>query len=338
MLKKRYFIYSILFLFVSIFFIIDNLKKNKKTNNYKPPFVERPYGRDLPKEPAALPNEWMGYQRTYPYGKINQSNYLLAIDQAKELHSKSLDRNLEWISLGPENTGGRITDLAYNSDEPAVIYVAAASGGIYKTVNGGNSWQQKFSGPPVISMGDIALDPNNSMVLYAGTGEANASSYSFLGDGLWKSNDGGDNWLHLGLESSAYIARIIVDYNNSNRVFVAACGTLFSSNSQRGVYRSIDGGGNWEQILFISDSTAAIDLVQHPTDPDILYAAMWERIRGLNYRKSGGETSGIWKTVDGGDSWVELQNGLPTGDDVGRIGIDISISNPNIYMHFMINI
>ena len=325
------------FLAIITLFIFININNNlyvNKVANYKPPFIKRPHGTDLPKEPAALPNEWMGYQRTYPYGKIKQENYLLAMKDAERLHKIKASRDMEWIALGPENTGGRITDIACNPDQPSTIFIAAASGGIYKTTDNGMNWQHIFKDSPVISIGDIALDPNNSMVLYAGTGEANASSYSFLGNGIWKSTDGGESWQHKGLESSAYIGRIIIDYDNSNRVFVAACGTLFSSNSDRGVYRTMDGGETWSQVLFQTDSTAAIDLVQHPTNPDILYAAMWERIRGLDYRKSGGESSGIWKTYNGGDSWVELENGLPTGDNVGRIGIDISISDPNILYAF----
>ena len=334
MINKSFIISATVLLIVVLFFVFYNKQDETKLTNYKPPFIHLPHGYDIPKEPAALPNEWMGYQRTFPYGEINHDNYLTAIRKAQELHSRSISRNLEWIHLGPENIGGRITDLASNPNEPSTIYVAAASGGIYKTTNSGLAWQQVFMDAPVITIGDIALDPNNPMVIYAGTGEANASSYSFIGDGLWKSTDGGENWIHIGLESSAYIARIIVDYNNSDRVFVAACGTLFSSNSERGVYRSANGGASWEQVLFLTDSTAAIDLVQHPINPDILYAAMWERIRGLNYRKSGGESSGIWKTVDGGDNWVELSNGLPSGDNIGRIGLDIAISNPDILYAF----
>jgi len=320
--------------FSLVIFIITKDSNDSKQANYKPPFIKRPHGGPIAKEPAALPNEWMGHQRTYPYAKIKQENYLQAINEAQNLHQNNVSRSRGWTAIGPENIGGRITDLAYDIDEPNVIYVAAASGGIYKTINNGNSWEHIFKDSPIISIGDIALDPNDSQVLYAGTGEANASSYSFLGNGIWKSQNGGENWQHVGLESSAYIGRIIVDYNNSNRVFVAACGTLFSSNSQRGVYRTINGGESWDRVLFLNDSTAAIDLVQHPTNPDILYASMWERTRGLNYRKSGGESSGVWKTVDGGDNWSELENGLPSGDNVGRIGIDISISNPDILYAF----
>ena len=332
--KQIWFILGCVIMGFSTFYLITTKSGHENSANYKPPFISRPHGSAIPKEPGALPNDWMGYQRIYPHGKIKQSHYLTALKDAQYLHNNSVNRDLEWQLLGPTNIGGRITDLANHPAEPEIIYVAAASGGIYKSINNGDSWEQIFNDAPVISMGDIALDPNNPQIIFAGTGEANASSYSFIGDGLWKSEDGGANWAHVGLETSAYIARIIVDYENSNRVFVAACGTLFSSNSERGVYRSEDGGANWEQVLFLTDSTAAIDLVQHPTNPNILYAAMWERVRGLSYRKSGGESSGIWKTTDGGDNWTELTNGLPSGDNVGRIGLDISKSNPDILYAF----
>ena len=249
---------SVLIIFIGIILYI-NLEVGKSANahiNYKPPTISRPHGGVIAKEPAALPNEWMGYQRTYPHGKINHQNYIQAIRQAEIQHKNSVRRNREWELLGPTNIGGRITDLIIDSDNPGTIYIGAASGGIYKTINNGISWQQIFHQVPVVSIGDLAIDPQNHQVLYAGTGEANASSYSFLGDGIWKSVNGGIDWAHSGLEESAYIARIIVDHSNSNRIFAAACGTLFSSNSQRGVYRSLDGGNLWERVLFLTDSTA----------------------------------------------------------------------------------
>jgi len=146
---------------------------------------------------------------------------------------------------------------------------------------------------------------------------------------MYESTNGGMSWDNIGLEQSGYVGRIVVDYMNSQRIFVAACGNLFSPNSERGIYRSDDGGQTWQRKLFINDSTAAIDIVQHPTNPNILYAAMWERMRGLTYRRSFGPSSGIWKSENGGDTWTELTNGLPTGSDVGRIGLAIAKSNPD---------
>jgi photosystem II stability/assembly factor-like uncharacterized protein len=292
--------------------------------------VKRPHGTDLVKEPDVIPNEWMAYQRCYPHDEIKLSSYLSGMNEAKELHEASSNNRYEWEQTGPINIGGRITDFAVHENTPETIYVAAASGGIFKTIDEGQSWENIFDEAPVISIGDIAIDPNNEEILYAGTGEANASSYSFLGNGMYKSTDAGENWDHIGLEESGYIGRIIVDHTDSETIYTAACGNLFSGNEMRGIYKSTNGGQDWERTLFVSDITSAVDLVMHPTNPNILYAAMWERLRGLNFRQSFGDTSGIWKTTDGGDNWFELTNNLPTGDDVGRIGIDISKSNPEV--------
>ena len=280
------------------------------------------------------PNDWYAHQRTYPHNQIKLKNYLSALNYAVRFQKNSKELEIEWEFSGPTNIGGRITDIEITQNEPLIIYLGAASGGILKSTDEGATWENIFSQIPTISIGDIAIDPNNEDILYAGTGEANASSYSFFGSGIYKSTDAGENWSPSGLETTAYIGRIIVDYNNSERIFTAACGNLFTKSDERGVYRSVNGGDTWEKILFVSDTTAAMDIVQHYTNPDILYATMWERMRGLNHRQSFGETSGIWKTVDGGDNWTELTNGLPTGTNVGRIGIDIAKSNPSVLYAF----
>ena len=284
--------------------------------------------------PKLHPGEYMSHQRMYPYDEIKQEVYFEAMDQARKLNDQSSKFDYEWEFAGPTNIGGRITDIECHPDSPETIYLGAASGGVWKSEDNGNNWDYSFEGINLISIGDIAIDPNNEDIIYTGTGEANSSSYSFRGDGLYKSIDAGATWQHSGLENSAYIGRIIVDYNNSNRLFVASCGNLFTPDPERGVYRSINGGSDWEKILFVNDSTSAIDIIQHPENPDILYAAMWERMRGLNYRHSFGDGSGIWKTTDGGDNWTELTNGLITGSDAGRIGITISKSNPDVLYAF----
>jgi len=280
------------------------------------------------------PNDWMAMQRTYPYGRIKPAAYLDAVRQTDAMMKSAVIRNNPWSFAGPDNIGGRITDIESPLGEPSVIYAGAATGGILKTVDAGNTWTNLFGNVPVISVGDIAIDPQNSQVIYCGTGEANSSSFSFLGNGMYKSEDAGQTWQNIGLNHSAYIGRVIVDYSNSEKVFVAACGNLFSANDERGIYRSLNGGQTWERMLFISDSTSAIDLVQNPADPQVLYAAMWERARGLTYRRSFGQTSGIWKSTDGGTSWNELLSGLPKGDYVGRIGLSIAKSNPEIAYAF----
>ncbi|MFH1119456.1 MAG: T9SS type A sorting domain-containing protein [Bacteroidota bacterium] len=290
-----------------------------------------------PKGPGYLPADYMDRQRTFPYGGIKADVYLKAVRDASVIHSSAGRSDYSWEFAGPSNIGGRITDIEIPGESFSTIYIAAASGGILKTTNNGASWTNIFKDQATIPVGDIAISQNNPDLMYAGTGEANSSSQSFRGDGIYKSVDGGTTWQHTGLDLSAYIGRIVIDYSNSERVFAAACGNLFTPDGNRGIYRTTNGGNTWERVLFISDSTSAIDLVQHPTNPDILYATMWERIRGLNYRRSFGETSGIWKTTDGGDTWTELTSGLPQGSETGRIGIAISPSSPSVLYAFYDN-
>lgn len=283
------------------------------------------------------PNDWMAQQRCYPYNKIKLKSYLLGMSQAQEIHKRTKGIKFSWQPGGPNNIGGRITDIAVHPNDLSTIYIGAASGGIFKTTDGGISWINIFTDATAISIGDLAIDPTDQNIIYAGTGEANASSYSFFGNGIYKSTDAGTSWVHVGLDSSAYIGRIIVDSANPNRVFVAACGTLFSPNQQRGIYRSDDGGQSWTRKLFVNDSTSAIDIVQDPCNPNILFAAMWERVRGLNYRRSFGDGSGIYYSSDYGDNWVELTSGLPSGPGVGRIGLTICRSNPQVLYAFYDN-
>lgn len=301
--------------------------------NLKPSVINKPFGQPISKEPGALPNDWMGRQRLYPDGRFNQRAYLDVLHQLQIKQSEMQDERrhrIQWEQAGPTNIGGRITDLAIHPDHPETIYVGTASGGIYISTNLGQSWTHIFNESPVIAVGDLAIDPNNPAIIYTGTGEANASSFSFPGNGMYKSIDSGESWIHTGLEEAGYFGRIIVDYNNSERIYAAVTGSLFSPNEQRGVYRSMDAGNSWDRVLFITDTTAAIDLIQHSENPEIFFASMWERSRGLNYRRSGGPSSGIYKSIDGGDSWTELTTGLPQGDDVGRIGLTLCKSQPEI--------
>lgn len=284
--------------------------------------------------PSLEPNDWMAMQRMYPYDRINTAAFLSATQQASDFMKKSPGGTNPWTFAGPDNIGGRITDIESPAGSPSTLYVGAATGGILKTSDLGLTWTNLFNDVPVISVGDIAIDPNDSQVIYCGTGEANSSSFSFLGNGMYKSTDAGATWNHIGLINSAYIARVLVDYSNSQRVFAAACGNLFTTNDERGIFRSDDGGQTWQRVLYLTDSTSAIDLVQDPTNPQVLYASMWERVRGLTYRRSFGQTSGIWKSTDGGTTWNEMTNGLIKGSNVGRIGIAIAKSNPDILYAF----
>lgn len=292
-----------------------------------------------PEGPDRIPNDWMDRQRSYPYGVIKTEAYLEAMKTAKELHSATRDKTpANWQFVGPLNIGGRITDIETPGNNAETIYIGAASGGIFKTENNGETWENIFHDAAILAIGDIAIDPNDSNVIWAGTGEANASSQSYRGDGIYKSMDGGQTWQHKGLEQSAYFGRIIVDHQDSDRVFAAVCGNLFSPDGNRGIYRTEDGGASWQRVLYVNDSVSGIDIIQHPTNPYILYAAMWERMRGLNYRRSFGNGSGVWKTIDGGDTWTELANGLPQGSEIGRIGLALCESSPEVLYAFYDNL
>jgi len=290
-------------------------------------------------EPGLLPNQWFWNQRAYPHNEIRQESLRLAIDQAQQKRAaakamRATDKSglldSPWELRGPTNVGARVTDLAVHPSNSSIVYAAMASGGVFKTTNGGTNWNPLFDDQAVLSCGAVALDPQNPERVWLGTGEANASSYSFFGMGIYLSEDGGQTWQNKGLSEGRYIARVVVDPTDGERVFAAVTGKLFGTGANRGVYRTVDGGDEWERCFALTDSTAAIDLVMNPDDPDLLYVAMWERVRGLTYRRSGGPSSGIWRTTDGGDTWHELTNGLPSDADKGRIGVTLCASEPDV--------
>ena len=278
------------------------------------------------------PNDWFFNQRAYPSGKINYEIFINAIKEVQQTKKEAKD-STTWQFAGPTNTGGRLSDVEVHPDDPDIIFLGAASGGIFKSVTGGNYWYPVFDNALSLSIGDIAIAASNPDILYAGTGEANAGggSQTYEGVGIYKSMDGGENWEFAGLPYSRNIGRVAVHPSNSDIVYAAAMGNLFGDSPDRGIYKSTDGGESWQQSLFISDSTGGIDLVIDPLSPEIIYAAMWERVRRPNRRSYGGPTCGLFKSTNGGDSWAELSNGLPSpGDNMGRIGLSISNSNPDI--------
>lgn len=281
------------------------------------------------------PNEWFFKQRAYPFGQINHSVYIqsLKIADQHRLEQRFKDDTTYWEFAGPTNVGGRLTDVEMHVSSTEVIYAGAASGGVFKTSNTGETWQAIFDEALSLSIGDIAIAPNNPDIIYVGTGEANAGggSLAYDGVGIYKSVDGGDSWDHKGLEESRNVGRLVIHPQNPDIVYVAAMGNLFADSPERGIYRTLDGGDSWENVLYVSDSTGGIDIVINPEHPDTLYAAMWERVRRPNRRSYGGSSCGLYRTFDGGSSWTELSNGLPSpGNNVGRIGLDISRSDPSI--------
>ncbi|MCK4547417.1 MAG: T9SS type A sorting domain-containing protein [Candidatus Eisenbacteria sp.] len=282
-------------------------------------------------EPDLLPNEWGYVQRAYPYERINFDQLREAIADARAMRMETKrDSRAAWTERGPSNIGARVTDMVVHPTNSSIVYAAHASSGVFRTTDGGNTWEPISDDLPVLTIGAMALDPLNPDILYVGTGEANANSYSFFGMGLYKSIDGGASWAYKGLEETRYIARVVVDPLNTDRIWAAGTGSLFGTNPERGVYRSVNGGDSWDLVLSITDSTACTDIAIDPTKPDTVYAAMWERVRGLTYRQSAGPTSGIYRSYDGGDTWTELTSGLPSGDGVGRIGLSVCATSPNV--------
>ncbi len=237
------------------------------------------------------------------------------------------------MPAGPVNIGGRITDVALNPTNQNIIYVGTSVGGVFKSSDGGDNWTAVFDDAGALSIGDLAVAPSAPNTVYAGTGEANGSfsTGAFFGTGIYKSTDAGGSWTNTGLENTNHIGRIVVDPQNADRVYAAATGVLYGKNEDRGLYRTLDGGLNWEKVLYISDSTACIDVAINPQNANIVYTAMWERIRKPWGRRYGGSTSGIYRSLDGGDNWEPLTNGLPVSDaETGRIGLAISPSDPDI--------
>ncbi|MFH1764187.1 MAG: hypothetical protein ABIF09_08350 [Gemmatimonadota bacterium] len=244
-------------------------------------------------------------------------------------------KSLPWQLVGPTNISGRMTDIAVVTPkgESYTIYVAGASGGVWRTRNEGVTWEPVFEQAASTSIGDVTAAPSNQDIIWVGSGEANIFRSSMAGTGVYKSLDGGESWTHMGLEGTHTIPRIIVHPQDPSIVYVAASGHEWTHDEYRGLYKSTDGGATWRRVLFLTDQTGVIDLVMHPTDPNTLYAATWQRIRERwndprNEPAYGG--SGIYKSTDGGESWSQVNDGLPEPRFRGRIGLDIARSNPEV--------
>lgn len=278
-------------------------------------------------------------QRSWPDKSIDLKAYTAAIYTAKtQLAEKGnlpgFDR--PWTTRGPANIGGRINTIAVHPSNHDIIYVGFSAGGVFKTTNGGQDWYPIFDEQSFLSIGDIEIDPSNPSTVYVGTGDPNISGYPFLGDGVYKSEDAGETWTHLGLSDERIVSRIIVDPNESSTIYVGCMGLPFERNEERGLYKSMDGGENWTQVLFSSNQSGIIDLVMDPFDSNILYAAAWDRIRNNEESIVNGENAKIHKTTDGGQNWTVLTGGLPEGE-MGRIGLAISPSESNTVYALYVN-
>jgi photosystem II stability/assembly factor-like uncharacterized protein len=209
------------------------------------------------------------------------------------------------------------------------FWVATRNGGLWKTVNNGTTFEPMLDNIAPQTIGAVAVAPTNPDIVWVGAGEAYLARYTYSGDGVYRSTDGGGTWSHMGLDETHHIARILIHPRNPDIVYVAAMGHLHGPNPDRGVFRTQDGGETWEKVLYIDERIGVIDLVMSPADPDVLYAASYEKERLPWTYDVGGPGSGIWKSVDGGDMWTRLRDGLPDGE-IGRIGIDVFRGDPDI--------
>jgi photosystem II stability/assembly factor-like uncharacterized protein len=249
--------------------------------------------------------------------------------EARSPWSSTTWSGLRFRSIGPALTSGRVSDLAVDPTKPSRWYVAAASGGVWKTENAGTSWTPVFDNETSFSIGCVTLDPSNPLTVWVGTGENKSQRSVSYGDGVYRSDDGGKSWRNMGLKASEHISRILVHPKDSNIVFVAAQGPLWSAGGDRGLYKTTDGGKTWKAVLTVSEHTGATDVVMDSRNPNVLLAATHQRRRHVWTLINGGPESAIYKSTDGGDTWRKITRGLPT-EDMGRIGLAISPADPSM--------
>ncbi len=312
---------SIFFIALTLSFLCLNFNKTK---------IKQLHSSE--KENIMEPNERMLIMRSYPDKEFDfkaYQNALLNGYQSFEFQKSKSPLVLNWNVEGPGNIGGRFNCTAIDPLNSNIIYAGAATGGVFKTINGGTTWSSIFDAQPFISIGCIAIDPNNSGTIWVGTGDANISGLCYIGDGIYKSVDGGNTWTNMGLNNQHVFSKIIIDPTNSNIIYAATMGQPFVRDNNRGLFKSINGGVSWTQIQGINNETGIIDLVINPSNTQILYSASYTRIRNNFESVYYGPECKIWKTIDGGSTWNQLTNGLPNYP-VGRIGLTIYPANPNI--------
>lgn len=251
------------------------------------------------------------------------------VQPASAQSAEGFINQLEWRNIGPANMGGRINDFAVVESNPNIVFIATASAGVWRTTNNGVTWESVFDDQPVSSIGDIAVAPSDPSIVWVGSGESNNRQSSSWGNGVYKSTDGGDSWTHVGLDDTLHIGRLLIHPTDPEVVYVAATGHLWGPNPERGVYKTNDGGLTWTNTLFIDEDTGITDLAMDPVSPGTLYAAAYQRRRTAFGFNGGGLGSGIYKTTDGGSTWLRLTNDLPEGV-TGRIGLDIYRADPRI--------
>ena len=319
-MKRSFLIFSAILICTIFFFLYFFSTENKESELI------------LKQEQKFEPSDIFFLQRSYPDGKFNVKAYAQGLWEAK---MKTMNRSAfegfdaDWVTQGPGNIGARINAIAVHPTDENIIYVGFSQGGVFKTTDGGDTWLPIFDDQLFLAIGDITLDPNDPNTVYVGTGDVNITGRPFIGDGIYRSTDGGATWEHLGLTEQRIISKVIVHPNNPSTIYVSAMGLPFQRNEQRGLYKTTDGGQNWNQILFLSDSTGVIDFLINPQKPDTIYAAGWDRIRNNTESITTGSGARIYKSVDGGENWNMLAGGLPNALH-SRMGLAMSGTNPEV--------
>ncbi|HUL72404.1 MAG TPA: hypothetical protein VLT86_04845 [Vicinamibacterales bacterium] len=273
--------------------------------------------------------------------KTGADFHLKAYETHQAMTQASPYKNQSWVFLGPTNISGRMADVAV-ADYPTFrrLYAGSCCGGLWQSDDLGETWTPVFEHEASAAIGDVTVAPSNPDIVWVGTGETNIFRSSYAGTGVYKSTDGAKTWQHMGLTDSQTIGRLVIHPTNPDIVYVAASGHEWTDNEMRGVYKTTDGGKTWTRVLYRNAQTGAVDLVMDPSDSNILYAAMWQRERRKwadPRTEPGFDQSGVFKTTDAGKTWTRLEGGLPPGKDLGRIGLDIARSNPNVVYAFVDN-
>jgi photosystem II stability/assembly factor-like uncharacterized protein len=267
--------------------------------------------------------------RNYPYLGEGQESYHFAVAKALKLNKKTRSTTTPWQIEGPYNIGGRITCVAIDKTSPQTMYIGTPAGGIYKTTNAGTSWTHLFKNEVTLSIGSLAIDPNNNQVIYAGTGDNAMSSFTYLGRGIYKSTNGGATWSNIGLENTGVITKILINPLNTQEMYATAMGNIYSLNSNKGLYKSIDGGTTWTNVLFLSNQCGVMDLVMDLSHPDTLFATGMHRYRTSQSSVTYGQKTKIYRSYNGGATWDTMSNGLPVEPNC-RINLAMSQNNPNL--------
>jgi len=261
---------------------------------------------------------------------------IAAWDQRLKMLTDSPFGGVKWRSVGPSTQSGRVIAIHAPSSDPKQVFVAFATGGLYRTTDDGITWDSLFDNQSAYAIGDFAVSKDGKTI-WVGTGENNSQRTSYSGTGVFKSTDAGKTWTNMGLEETHRIGAVLIDPKDEKTVWVAAVGALYSQNPNRGIYKTTDGGKTWQWILKIDEYTGAIDLAMDPRNSNVVYASTWDRDRRAWNFREGGPGSAIYKTTDGGKSWNKLTNGLPKYGELGRIGLAVAPSKPDTVYAFMDN-